>query len=280
MLSILASSALLCSHGILQFRPTLWRCQALVLSVASLRCRSCLIRPMFPLLFRVFRVLVFLRGPMVVYSPAFWSYSLVWKLFSVLSWFGSHFFSSMHLSDILIVTGLVPSCWLRVSAFYCSQRGPWPRFCCMQGPRCPIGVLSPSLSALFRASSHPTWWWTLLAFVVKDALCTWWILRYPQDFIFSALPCLVSGLIAWGFCICAWVLGLPVAEGLDLRPCWFCCSQLTPLLSVFRYGLWISLQTYHSAGHLMAYLLLWLSSPNGSSWFAWLWGRGISLHWP
>ena len=84
MLSILASCALLCLHSILRFRPTPWWCKALVLSVASLQFWSCLICPMFPLLFGVCRVLVFLRGPVVVCGPALWSYSLVWKLLSVI----------------------------------------------------------------------------------------------------------------------------------------------------------------------------------------------------
>ena len=123
--------------------------------------------------------------------------------------------------DILIVTRLVPSGCPRVSACCCLCQGPWPHFCCMQGPRCPPGILSPPCSALFRASYHSTWWWTLLAFVTRDALRTWQTLRYLQDFVFSALSCLVAGLVAWGLCICAWVPGLPAAEELDLCPCWF-----------------------------------------------------------
>ena len=84
MLSILYSCALLCLHSILQFRPTLWRCQALVLSVASLWFHSYLICSMFPFPFRVLRLLVFLRGPMVICGPDIWSFSLLWKLLSAI----------------------------------------------------------------------------------------------------------------------------------------------------------------------------------------------------
>ena len=61
--------------------------------------------------------------------------------------------------------------------------------------RCPTGVLSPAHTALFGASSDSAWWWTSLVFIVRDALCTWWALGYPQDFIFSASLCLVAGLV-------------------------------------------------------------------------------------
>ena len=31
----------------------------------------------------------------------------------------------------------------------------------------------------------------------------------------------MAGFVVCSLCICAWVLGLPVAEGFDLCPCWF-----------------------------------------------------------
>ena len=130
--------------------------------------------------------------------------------------------------DAWVVTQPAHLCGPQVLVCCCSFWGQLTRFCCTQGPQCPTVILLPPKSALFGAFSDSTWWWTSLAFVAGDALHTWWALEYPQDFVFSASPCLVARLVAWGLCICTWVLGLPVAEGLDLWPCWFVVSNWYP----------------------------------------------------
>ena len=174
---------------------------------------------MSPLAFGVCRVLVFLQGPVVVCGPALWSCSLVCKLLSALVGPGAFISPVCVWVDIWVITWPAPLCGPRVLACCCLCWGLWTRFCCTWGPRCPTGILSPPHSALFGASSDSTWWWTLLSFVAGDAFCTWQTLGYPQELIFSASPCLVAELVAWDLCICAWVPGFPVAEGLDLCPC-------------------------------------------------------------
>ena len=110
----------------------------------------------------------------LLFGATFWSGSCLVRFLG-----SGAFFSPVCIwVDILIVTRPVPSFNPRVLARCCSCWGLWPHFCYTQGPQCPKGVLSPPCSALFRASCHFTWWWTSLAFVARDALHTWWTLRY------------------------------------------------------------------------------------------------------
>ena len=227
----------------------------------------------------------FMAAQFIQYSPCYSEFAEFWYsckgpwwymalLFGAGLWCGSClvrflgsgvFFSPACVwVDIPIVTGLVPSYCLRVSVYCCSHQGPWSHFYCTQGPQCPTRVLSPPCSALFRASCHSTWWWTMLAFVTRDHCALGRHLGIHKTLYSLLRHFLWPGLLHE---VSAFMHGAGFSSGRRTwpLPLLVCCSQLTNQLSIFQYGLWISLQTYHSAGCSMVCLLLWISWPNGSS---------------
>ena len=122
--------------------------------------------------------------------------------------------------DLYLGVGSASSCCTWVLACYLTSWVWGPGVLYTWGSWGMLSLLQAPLSPLFGVACHPSRWRTPLLFIVGDALCVGWAFECPKDIVRFALPCLVAGIVKGCICFCTRLLGLPVAEGPYLCPCW------------------------------------------------------------